>query len=122
MAQFGRANNVHKEDFTMMQHWIRFIHQDTGRFGTLNGDEILVHEGDIFSTPTPTNTTVALSDVRLLIPTQPTKVIALWNNFRALGQKLNLAIPPRAFVSNKGPKLVSGPKPKNPKAIIRRQS
>jgi 2-keto-4-pentenoate hydratase/2-oxohepta-3-ene-1,7-dioic acid hydratase in catechol pathway len=103
MAQFGGANNVHKEDFTMMQHWIRFIHRDTVRFGTLNGDEILVHEGDIFSTPTPTNTTVALSDVRLLIPTQPTKVIALWNNFRALGQKLNLAIPPEPLYLIKAP-------------------
>jgi 2-keto-4-pentenoate hydratase/2-oxohepta-3-ene-1,7-dioic acid hydratase in catechol pathway len=31
--------------------------------------------------------------VQLLTPVQPTKVIALWNNFRALGEKLNLAVP-----------------------------
>ena len=38
-----------------------------------------------------TGTTHALADVRLLCPTTPTKVIALWNNFHALAAKLNLA-------------------------------
>jgi 2-keto-4-pentenoate hydratase/2-oxohepta-3-ene-1,7-dioic acid hydratase in catechol pathway len=31
--------------------------------------------------------------VHLLTPVQPTKVIALWNNFKALGEKLNLSVP-----------------------------
>jgi 2-keto-4-pentenoate hydratase/2-oxohepta-3-ene-1,7-dioic acid hydratase in catechol pathway len=31
--------------------------------------------------------------VRLLTPVRPTKVIALWNNFKALGEKLGLAVP-----------------------------
>ena len=35
----------------------------------------------------------ACSGVRLLTPTEPTKVIALWNNFHALGAKLKLAVP-----------------------------
>lgn len=41
----------------------------------------------------PTGQTAALADITLLMPVQPTKVIALWNNFHALGEKLKLAVP-----------------------------
>ena len=36
---------------------------------------------------------VPLASVGVLAPTQPSKVIALWNNFRALGAKLGLSAP-----------------------------
>src|SRR3569832_2959350 len=77
----------------MIQRWVRFLDGNAVRFGLLDDDVIHVHEGDMFSNSTPTNSKVALADVKLLAPTQPSKIIALWNNFRALGQKLNLAIP-----------------------------
>src|SRR3569833_2596877 len=78
-------------------------------FFFLDDDVIHVHEGDMFSNSTPTNTKVALADVKLLAPTQPSKIIALWNNFRALGQKLNLAIPAEPLYLIKSPNSYLNP-------------
>ena len=77
----------------MIQRWVRFFHADETRFGLLEGDQIRVYEGDMFDHPVPSERVLELRDVKLLMPTEPSKVIAMWNNFRALGQKLNLAIP-----------------------------
>ena len=87
----------------MTQRWIRFKQADTVRFGTLDGGRIQVHEGNMFAAPSPTNDTVAVADVKVLMPVQPGKIIAMWNNFRALGQKLNLAIPAEPLYLIKAP-------------------
>lgn len=76
-----------------MDKWLRFEHAGETGFGTLQGDTITVHEGDMFRRPRPTAQTLALSAVRLLTPTQPGKMLAVWNNFHALAVKLNAAIP-----------------------------
>lgn len=77
----------------MQLHWVRFLESGTVRFGTLEGERVRVWHGDMFDYPTRGDRTIALADVSLLTPVQPTKVIALWNNFKALGAKLNLAVP-----------------------------
>ncbi|MCZ6626906.1 MAG: fumarylacetoacetate hydrolase family protein [SAR324 cluster bacterium] len=77
-----------------MTQWIRFEHGGEKKFGTLEGDTIAVHEGDMFNQPKSTSESVALGDVKILTPTEPSKIVALWNNFYALGQKLNLDTPP----------------------------
>lgn len=78
-----------------MAHWVRFARGHGGpEFGTLDGDTIAVHIGSMFDSPAPTPGRVPLVDVRLLAPTVPSKLIGLWNNFRALGTKLGLAVPP----------------------------
>src|SRR3569832_2077060 len=77
----------------MIQRWVRFLDGNAVRIGLLDDDVIQVHEGDMFSNSTPTNSKDAHADVKLLAPTQPSIIIALWNIFRALGQILNLAIP-----------------------------
>lgn len=76
-----------------MDKWLRFEHAGETGFGTLQGDTITVHEGDMFRRPRPTAQMLALSAVRLLTPTQPGKMLAVWNNFHALAVKLNAAIP-----------------------------
>jgi 2-keto-4-pentenoate hydratase/2-oxohepta-3-ene-1,7-dioic acid hydratase in catechol pathway len=78
----------------MMQRWLRFQHLDAVRFGTLEGEKIRVYEGDMFADPRPTDITLDLGKVTLLMPAVPGKVLALWNNFHALGQKLGLEPPP----------------------------
>jgi 2-keto-4-pentenoate hydratase/2-oxohepta-3-ene-1,7-dioic acid hydratase in catechol pathway len=87
----------------MTQHWVRFKQADTVRFGTLDGGRIQVHEGNMFTDPTPTNITFGVEEVKVLMPVQPSKIIAMWNNFRALGQKLNLAIPAEPLYLIKSP-------------------
>ena len=72
---------------TQVQHWVRYRHAGSVGFGTLHGERIHEHRGDLFDAPEPTGRELALRDVKLLSPTQPTKVIALWNNFAALGAK-----------------------------------
>ena len=59
-----------------MQQWVRFEHQGQAQLGLLQGEQILVHHGDLYNGPQPTGVTLPLSAVRLLRPVQPTKVIA----------------------------------------------
>lgn len=87
----------------MVQHWIRFLHLDTVRFGTLEGDKIRVFKGDLFDSPSRTDIALNLADVTLLTPVVPGKVLAMWNNFHALGQKLGLAPPPEPLYLMKPP-------------------
>lgn len=76
-----------------MAQWLRFEREGMTGFGTLDGGTITVHAGSMFDAPTPTGERLALETVRLLAPAQPSKMIALWNNFRALGAKLGLTEP-----------------------------
>ena len=87
----------------MIQRWLRFHHLDTIRFGTIEGDKIRVYKGDMFNAPEVTNITLRLDEVRLLMPVVPGKVLAMWNNFHALGQKLGLAPPPEPLYLLKTP-------------------
>ena len=76
-----------------MTHWGRYEHAGTVGFGTIEGDTVTVHEGDMFAGAQATGETLALADVTLLAPCQPTKMVALWNNFHALAAKLDVAEP-----------------------------
>lgn len=77
-----------------MTRWIRFEHEGRAQFGTLEGDTIAIHEGDLFAGPRPTGARASLASVKLLTPCVPTKMVALWNNFRALAAKLGQVEPP----------------------------
>ena len=77
----------------MQQRWIRFRHSGHVAFGTLEGERVRQYQGDFFGASEPTGAEFALGEVQLLTPTQPSKVIALWNNFHALAAKLDLAAP-----------------------------
>jgi 2-keto-4-pentenoate hydratase/2-oxohepta-3-ene-1,7-dioic acid hydratase in catechol pathway len=86
-----------------MAHWLRFSHQDKTGFGTLEGGQIRVHGGDMFNNPQATGETVALSAVKVLTPTVPTKMVALWNNFQALAAKLGNPAPTAPLYLLKAP-------------------
>ncbi len=77
-----------------MTRWIRFEHEGRAQFGALEGDAIRVHEGDLFAAPRATGASVPLAAVKLLTPCVPTKMVALWNNYRALAAKLGQVEPP----------------------------
>ncbi len=76
-----------------MTRWIAYTHDGRPGFGSLNGERIAVHEGDLFDAPRPTGQTVPLSEVVLDLPCRPSKVIALWNNFSAMAEKQGLTPP-----------------------------
>lgn len=89
--------------------WVRFESGGREGFGRLDGDRILVHEGNLFEAPRATGQSVDASRARLLAPTRPTKVIALWNNFGALAAKLGLSRPAEPLYLLKPPNSFADP-------------
>ena len=94
---------------TRLQQWVRFWLDGNTGFGTLQGKTVHEYRGDMFGGPEPTGRVLALDAVKLLRPTQPTKVIALWNNFAALGAKLGLAVPAEPLYLLKSPNSFANP-------------
>ncbi len=93
----------------MVQRWVRFSVADEVSFGTLVGKKIDVYCGDMFGNAVATGTELALSDVKLLAPVAPSKVIALWNNFMALAAKLELETPLEPLYLLKSPNSYLNP-------------
>ena len=98
-----------------MAVWVRFEREGGAGFGTLENGMVAVHRGDMFGGADATGETVALEAVRLAAPVQPPKMLALWNNFRALGQKLGLSAPPEPLWFIKANSSYAGPD-----AVVRR--
>ena len=92
-----------------MTHWIRYRRRGEIGFGTLDGDTIVEHAGDMFDTPRATGRGIARSEVELLSPASPSKVIALWNNFHALAAKLGVPEPAEPLYLLKAPSSVTSP-------------
>ena len=63
--------------------YVRYSHDGNVSYGILDGDTIRELCGDLFESPQPTGDTVALSDVTLLVPIEPSKVIAVGLNYRS---------------------------------------
>src|ERR1700674_3126247 len=76
-----------------MAKWIRFEQGGKTGFGTLEGDSIAVHSGDMFAGAKPSGETLKLRDVEVLTPCQPSKMICLWNNFHQLAAKSDFKEP-----------------------------
>jgi len=93
-----------------MTHWIRFEHAGTIGFGTLRDDTIAVHEGNMFDAPTPTGVVRRVGHVTPVALTAAGKMVALWNNSRAMAAKLGQAIPPEPlyFIKANGSYLGTG--------------
>jgi len=85
-----------------MTQWIRYAQGGVTGFGTLEGTQITEYAGDMFDSPQPTGRTLALGAVVVLTPTAAGKMIALWNNYRALAAKLGNAVPPEPLYFIKG--------------------
>jgi len=69
------------------------MHAGRECFGTVDGDTIQLHEGDMLTNPRPTGQSIPLGEARLLTPTTPSKMVALVDNYRALVAKLGHAVP-----------------------------
>lgn len=68
--------------------YVRYSHEGKVAYGVLEGEAIRELEGDLFAGPRETGRTVPLSEVRLLAPCEPSKVIAVGLNYRShLGER-----------------------------------
>lgn len=63
--------------------YLRFQKGDTVAYAVLEGDRLRQLSGDLFGTWAKTETTYALTEVKLLPPTQPSQVLALAGNYRS---------------------------------------
>ena len=84
--------------------WARFRHDGAAQLGRLDGDEVLLHRGDLFGQPEPTGVRLPLADVtEWLTPCQPRTMLGLWNNFHALAEKNGWARPAEPLYFIKAP-------------------
>ena len=89
--------------------WARFRRADHVGYGQLEGDSLKVYSGDIFDGAAPTGQSVKLSEVELVTPCDPSKMICLWNNFHALAAKLEVAAPSEPLWFMKAPSAFTAP-------------
>ena len=97
-----------------MAHWIRFENGGKTGFGTLEGETIAVHSGDMFAGAKPTGETLKLSDVRVSTPCEPSKMICLWNNFHQLAAKNDFTAAEGAALVPQGAECLSAGGQANP--------
>ena len=84
-----------------MSHWIRFTENNKESFGTLDGNDITVYEGSLFNNPTKSHLKLKLEDVTIINPCKPSKMIALWNNYKSLATEKGLSKPNNPLYLNK---------------------
>ncbi|MDQ6681468.1 MAG: fumarylacetoacetate hydrolase family protein [Pseudomonadota bacterium] len=92
-----------------MTRWVRYTAAEGTGFGSLDGNSIRVFDGDLFDAPRPTGAVRRLADVRLTMPVRPTKIIALWNNFHTLIEKMNSKVPAEPLYFIKAPNTYLDP-------------
>ena len=74
--------------------FVRYSAQNQTSFGILEGEAIAELKGDLFAKPTRTGRSLKLSDVKLLPPCDPKKVIAVGLNYKShLGTQAPAAYP-----------------------------
>jgi 2-keto-4-pentenoate hydratase/2-oxohepta-3-ene-1,7-dioic acid hydratase in catechol pathway len=86
-----------------MARWLRFEQDGKLEFGTLQDGVIRIFQGEMFAGASPTNRSVALPEVCLRTPCDPSKMICLWNNFHELAAKLGVAEPDEPLYLLKAP-------------------
>lgn len=92
-----------------VRRWMRFRQAGKTSFGVLHGNTVHEWQGDMFGECSPSGAIFTVAEIEPLTPTQPSKVIALWNNFKALGEKLKLDVPAEPLYLVKTPNSYLAP-------------
>ncbi len=75
-------------DEKAVTRYARFRVGQTVAYGIVEGDRVRKLSGDLFGSWSKTDTTYALKDVKLLVPSTPSKVLAMAGNYKShLGQQ-----------------------------------
>jgi 2-keto-4-pentenoate hydratase/2-oxohepta-3-ene-1,7-dioic acid hydratase in catechol pathway len=88
--------------------WTRCLLHGAPALGSVEGDEFVVHEGDLFARPRPTGERVPLAGLAWLPPCVPGQIVGLWNNFRAAAEKNGWAAPAEPLYFLKSPHSATG--------------
>ena len=87
--------------------WLRYSHHGHVGLGRLDGETIHVYEGHLFEDPQPSGNTLKVSEVEILAPCKPSKVLALWNNFKTAAEKNGWSSPAEPLYFLKSPNSYS---------------
>jgi len=88
---------------------VRFLAQGRPAWGIVNGDEISELDGDFFSPFKTRKAGYVFSQVKLLPPCNPSKVVAVGLNYRDHAHELGLAIPEEPVIFLKPATTIIGP-------------
>jgi 2-keto-4-pentenoate hydratase/2-oxohepta-3-ene-1,7-dioic acid hydratase in catechol pathway len=88
---------------------VRFRHDVRIRTGVLEDDAIRILSGTFFENPVPTGGAVGTSEVRLLAPVIPSKVVAVGRNYVAHAEELGNEVPEEPLIFLKPSTSVIGP-------------
>jgi 2-keto-4-pentenoate hydratase/2-oxohepta-3-ene-1,7-dioic acid hydratase in catechol pathway len=88
---------------------IRFLAQGRPSLGILSGNEVAEIDGDFFTPFRTLETSCVFSQIQLLPPCTPSKIVAVGLNYRDHAKELNLPVPDTPIVFLKPPTAVIGP-------------
>ncbi len=88
---------------------IRFLAQGRPSLGILSGNEVAELDGDFFTPFRTLKTSCVFSQIQLLPPCTPSKIVAVGLNYRDHAKELDLPVPDTPIVFLKPPTAVIGP-------------
>ena len=86
--------------------YVRYDLNGKANFGVLTGETINRVEGDLFGAHTVTDEKISLSDVKLLAPVEPSKVIGMGINYYDFCKKMNIPEPQFPYIFLKAPTTI----------------
>ena len=92
-----------------MSRYIRFQAGERTLYGRLAGDNVHVLEGDLFGDRAESGQVLPLSQVQLLAPCQPGKILAVGFNYRDHAEEFGTPIPTQPNIFMKPTSCLAGP-------------
>jgi len=89
--------------------YLRYIYNNNPHYGILEGNRVFELTGEPFDGPLKTGRDVSLSEVKLLSPCTPSKIICIGLNYRDHAEETNTPLPKSPVVFLKPPSSVIGP-------------
>lgn len=88
---------------------VRFLRNGEPAYGCIEGDAVYTLLGDVITAPECGERFAALSEVRLLAPCTPSKIVAVGLNYRSHAEEMGVALPQEPVLFLKPPSAVVGP-------------
>lgn len=89
--------------------FVRFLESGSIFFGLLEGEDIVKIDGDIFANYSVTKVRIPVSEVKLLAPLQPGKIVAIGLNYKKHAEEVNKPLPTEPMMFLVSPTAVVGP-------------
>ena len=88
---------------------VRFLKDSSIKFGVVEGENVIEIEGSIFGNFKKTSVSHKRSDVKLLAPCEPSKIVAIGLNYKAHAAEFNKPLPEEPMLFMKPSTAIIGP-------------